>query len=205
MTAYGVNEYQVNGPAWINTERYDVIVKVPAGATKEQVNLMWQNLLKDRFGMVLHHESRVFQADEMTLAKGASKLKETDLPDSAPETTPGKGLKTGPDDDLHRFLPTPRWTVMDSLPGGARRILARAQSLGQVTSMLEQFADHPVIDKTGLTGKYDFSVDFDTNQPCVSCAVAIALEQELGLKLVKSTVQLDVIVVDHAEKIPTDN
>ena len=62
-----------------------------------------------------------------------------------------------------------------------------------------------MIDKTGLTGKYDFSAEFDTNQPCVSCAIASALEQELGLKVVKSTVRLDVIVVDHAEKIPTDD
>ncbi len=62
-----------------------------------------------------------------------------------------------------------------------------------------------MIDKTGLTGKYDFSVDLDLSQPCVSCVVAIALEQELGLKLVKSTVTLDVIVVDHAEKIPVEN
>ena len=62
-----------------------------------------------------------------------------------------------------------------------------------------------MIDKTGLTGKYDFSAELDLSEPCVSCVVAIALQEELGLKLVKSTVRLDVIVVDHAEKIPTDN
>jgi uncharacterized protein (TIGR03435 family) len=90
---------------------------------------------------------------------------------------------------------------------------------------MSQMAGYPVIDKTGLTGKYDFNVDLDLNQPpapgdnanqpspngngtyvpCMSCAIASALEQGLGLKLVKSTARLDVIVVDHAEKIPTDN
>jgi len=211
-TAYDVRPYQISGPAWLDSEGYMIVAKVPEGATKEQVKRMWQSLLKDRFGVVVHHEARVFQAEEMTLAKGVSKLKETDLlisaprTDSAPQTKPGTSSKTGPDDDLHHFFPTtPALVVMDGLPGGTRRILARAQSLGDVGSWMAQIAGHPVIDKTGLTGRYDFTADFDANQPCVSCAIAIALERELGLKLVKSTVRLDVIVVDHAEKIPTDN
>jgi uncharacterized protein (TIGR03435 family) len=162
---------------------------------------MWQNLLKDRFGLVVHHEPRVFQTDGMTLAKGASKLKATDLPESASPLVPGMGLKTGPD-GLPQ-LPAPGLTVIGD--GTSRRLLARAQSLGQVASFLAMLAGHPVIDQTGLTGKYDFSAELDLSQPCMSCVVAIALEQELGLKLVKSTVRLDVIVVDHAEKIPTES
>jgi uncharacterized protein (TIGR03435 family) len=200
-TAYDVELYQISGPAWLDTEPYMIIAKVPEGATKEQVNPMWQNLLKDRFGVVVHHESRMFQAEEVTLAKGAFKLKETDLPDSAPQLMPGMGLKTGPD-GLPQ-LPAAGLEVMGD--GEARRLLARAQSLADVASWLAQVAGHPVIDKTGLTGKYDFSAELDLSQPCVSCVIAIALEQELGLKLVKSTVSLDVIVVDHAEKVPTDN
>ncbi len=204
-TAYDVESYQVSGPGWLGccSDRYTIVAKAPEGSTKEQVNLMWRNLLKDRFGLVVHHESRVFQADEMTLAKGPSKLKETDLLDSTPGTKPGADSKTGPDDDLHRFMPTPGWTVAGD--GVNRRLLARTQSSAQVAGILAQFAGHPVIDKTGLTGKYDFSVELDLSQPCVSCVVAVALEQELGLKLVKSAVTLDVIVVDHAEKIPVEN
>ena len=214
-TAHDVRLYQISGPAWLDSEHYMVVAKVPEGATKEQVNLMWQNLLKDRFGVVVHHESRVFQADEMTLAKGASKLKETDLPDSAPrtdsisQTVPTTNSKTGPDDLLHRFS-TPYLGLADSV-GGTRRILGRAQPLGDVANWLSQMLGHPVIDKTGLTGKYDFNLDLDLNQPAAPgdgnglYAVASALEQGLGLKLVKSTVRLDVIVVDRAEKIPVEN
>ncbi len=188
-TAYDVELYQVSGPAWLDSEHYMIVAKVPEGATKEQVNLMWQKLLKDRFGVVVHHESRKFQGEDMTLPKGASKLKETDLPDSTPQMIRG----TGPNDLI----------VMGD--GDTRRLLARAQSMAQVAAFLAQVAGHPVIDKTGLIGRYDFSVEFDISQPCVSCAIAIALEQELGLKLVKSTARLEVIVVDHAEKIPTYN
>jgi uncharacterized protein (TIGR03435 family) len=199
-----------------------IVAKVPEGATQEQVNLMWQNLLEDRFGVVVHHESRVFQeAEEMTLAKGASKLKETDLLDSTHQTL---GSKTSPDDLLHRLLPAPGLIVSGD-GGETRHILGRAQSLGDLAGFLAMQAGHAVIDKTGLTGKYDFDVELDLNQPpapgdnanqpspngpvnyvaCRSCALVSALEQGLGLKLVKSTVPLDVIVVDHAEKIPTDN
>ena len=98
-TAYDVESLpsQRSRLARFSPTDYMIVAKAPEGATKEQVDLMWQSLLKDRFGVVVHHESRVFQADEMTLAKGASKLKETDLPDSTPQTIPWMGLKTGPD------------------------------------------------------------------------------------------------------------
>ena len=77
MTAYDVKAYQVSGPAWLDTERYDVAVKVRAGATKDQVKVMWQNLLAERFGVKVHHESKEFQVEELVIAKGGPKLKET--------------------------------------------------------------------------------------------------------------------------------
>jgi uncharacterized protein (TIGR03435 family) len=194
-TAYDVKQYQISGPTWLDSERYAIAVKLPEGATKEEVNVMWQNLLKERFGMVVHHESRVFQGEEMTLPKGASKLKETG---------------TGRDELLDRYLPTPDWLFADTADRQTRRLLARALTLQQVASILEQVAGHPVIDKTGLTRKYDFNVEvqFDTPMPGDGngmYAIASALEENYGLKLVKSTVTLDVIVVDHAEKTPTEN
>lgn len=207
MTAWDVKRYQISGPAWLDSERYTIVAKVPAGASKEQVNVMWQNLLESRFGMVVHHEPRVFRSDEMTLAKGASKLKETGF--------------YGPDDLLDRYMTAPGLQVAGD--GGNRHLLGRAQTLEQVASLLDAAAGRPVIDKTGLTGKYDFDVEFDMSQPpapsgganqpspngafapCISCAIQSALQQELGVRFVKSTVRLDVIVVDRAEKTPVEN
>src|SRR5580658_7158857 len=88
MTAYDVKEYQVSGPPWLNTERYDILVKVTEGATKEQVSVMWQNLLAERFGVMLHHEPKEFQVEELVIAKGGHKLKETTV-DPAAELVPG--------------------------------------------------------------------------------------------------------------------
>jgi uncharacterized protein (TIGR03435 family) len=189
MTAYNVRSYQISGPAWLDSEGYMIVAKVPGGATKEQVRLMWQNLLKDRFGVVVHHESRVFQGEELTLPKGPFKLKETAM---------------GRDPVLDRYYTATEWGVLDGT--GPRHLLAKALTLQQVASMLDQLAGHPVTDKTGLTGKYDFNVEFESGEPpCASCGIASGLEQKYGLKAVKSTVQLDMIVVDHAEKIPAGN
>src|SRR5690242_11790645 len=55
--AYDVKAFQITGPAWITTQRYDIVAKVPAGATKQQLSAMWRNLLAERFGLVVHHEA----------------------------------------------------------------------------------------------------------------------------------------------------
>jgi uncharacterized protein (TIGR03435 family) len=206
--AYGVKLYQISGPEWLDFGRYAVVARVPEDATKEQVNLMWQDLLKNRLGVAIHHETRMLQGEAMTLSRGAAKLKKTDLSDSASQMPPRVGLETGPDGQPR--LPTSGLQVAGD--GAKRTILGRAQSLDDVAAWLSQMAGHPVIDETGLTGRYDFSADFDlspdgggASAPCLSCAIGIALEQELGVKLVKRAIQLDVIVVDHAEKTPTDN
>src|ERR1700733_8096956 len=60
--AYGVEDFQVTGPSWIESERYDIAAKVPEGTTKAQSNVMLQNLLKERFKLGFHHETKEFQA-----------------------------------------------------------------------------------------------------------------------------------------------
>ena len=84
LTAYDLKNYQVNGPAWLDTERYNVVAKVPPGATKEQVRVMWQNLIHERFGLELHHESKEFQVEDLVVGKDGSKLKETSCPSHFP-------------------------------------------------------------------------------------------------------------------------
>jgi len=59
----------------MDTERYDIVVKVPAGTTKEQINLMWQNLLAERFGVKIHHDPKEFQVEDLVIGKGGSKPK----------------------------------------------------------------------------------------------------------------------------------
>src|ERR1019366_3276188 len=99
MAADDVKTYQGSGPAsitsWLDTERYDIVAKVPPGATKEQVAVMWQNLLKERFGLVVHHESKEFQVEQLEVAKGGPKVMETKLDPNAPPA-PLLGGQPGP-------------------------------------------------------------------------------------------------------------
>lgn len=238
MGAYDVKQYQVTGPPWLDTERYNIVAKVPEGATKEQVNVMWQNLLKERFGVVLHHESKEFQVRELVVAKGGSKLKETTLDPNAPPLSPPNGPPPGPPGPLkmdkngvpEMDRPGLMMMVQPNAAGGGPvgRVVARAQPISGLAGMLGNQLNGPVLDKTGLTGKYDFNLEYtpdlsrmpppppgmaapgqapnastEASEPGSNLAAAI--EQQLGLRLVSNKAKLDVVVVDKAEKTPTDN
>lgn len=215
-TAYDVKPYQINGPAWINTERYDIQVKLPAGATKDAVRLMWQNLLAERFGVRLRHESKEFRVEELVIAKGGSKLKES-LEDATPPLTgePPK-FKDG-------VLSSPGFVVTIT-PGASKagiRAISRAQPLSKLTGSLGNLVNHPVLDKTGLTGNYDFTLEFTVDMARLGATpggadaadaasdpgsdVEAALEDQLGLKLAGGRARLDVLVIEKADKTPTEN
>lgn len=231
MIAYDVQTYQVKAPDWINTERYDIVAKVPAGATKNQVQVMWQNLLKERFGMALHHESKDFQIDELTVAKGGSKLKETDLPPNAEPFAPAGGPPKLDKNGLPEMSGSGAIVMIS--PAGANvvaRMVAKGLPASEIATRLAGQLRHPVVDKTGLRGKYDFNLEFTPDLsgllplppppsglsgPAPSIAagnasdpgtnIASAVEKQLGLKLTSTKGKLDVIVVERAEKIPTEN
>jgi uncharacterized protein (TIGR03435 family) len=264
MSAYGMKPYQITGPPWLDSEPYDIIAKVPAGATKDQVKVMWQNLLADRFGVTLHHLSKVFQVEEMQIAKGGPKLKETTLDPNTPEAQPpaeppvgaivtGPGRAGGPGGPppagLQPFSPpkigkdgvpelsAPGLIMMmrASAAGPSVHMVGKAQTTTQLADAVGNQLDQPVVDKTGLAGKYDFVLEFapdpsrfrappgivpfpgkgpgpepgpggDANTTdAPSLTIVGALQQQLGLRLVSTKAPLDTIVIDHAEKVPTEN
>jgi uncharacterized protein (TIGR03435 family) len=224
MTAYDVKNYQVNGPPWLETELYDIVAKVPPGATKEQVAMMWQNLLAERFRVRLHHDPKDFQVQELVIGKGGSKLKEVVAdPDAAMQAGPPK-LKDGKLDS-----PGFMSTIFIGPPAKAH-VMSKAQSLTRLTVLLTNQLGRPVLDKTGLNGVYDFELEFAFNLGAVPpppgvpplgadpvpatpvnaasepiADVSSALQSQLGLRLVSAKAKLDVIVIDKAEKIPTEN
>jgi uncharacterized protein (TIGR03435 family) len=232
--AYDVKYYQVSGPAWLDTERYDIVAKVPEGATKAQVNVMWQNLLKDRFGMVVHHESKEFQVSELVVAKGGPKLKETTLDPNAPPPPPPTGPPQGPpklDQNGFPEMKGPGFIILFQAGANGRvaHMVAKALPVSQLATMLEDQLNRPVVDKTGLTAKYDFNLEYtpdlsglpppppglagpgpapgapSTEASTPGSNIAAAIEQQLGLRLVGSKDKLDVVVVDKAERVPTEN
>src|ERR1035438_3438389 len=91
MNAYGVKGYQINGPKWLDSERFDIAAKIPMGATKEQFKLMLQNLLAERFKLTLHHETKELPMYALVVGTGGSKLKESVDDVAAPGAAPQGG------------------------------------------------------------------------------------------------------------------
>jgi uncharacterized protein (TIGR03435 family) len=184
---------------------------------------MLQKLLAVRFKAVLHHETRDFPVFELTVAKSGSKLK----PSSAVPTVPADGSK-GPNpigSDGFPQLPPGATGMMGAMHNGISRLIAGKQTLGALANVLENELGSKVLDKTGLTGTYDFTLDYVRDQGRAisqfkglapgtagtaddsgeAPGLSTALQEQLGLRLVRTKGPLDVIVVDQASKTPTDN
>ena len=163
--AYGVKDYQVSGPDWINTVGYDVVAKVPAGVSSDQVPLMLQALLAERFKLALHRESKTIDVYALIVAKGGPKLKESDPaelavpgrggsgPGDAPPPTPPPGATPG------KSLPPGPGVRMMVGPNGGRQIGGH-MTMDQLTGAMSFFMDRPVLDLTGLKGTYDVDMAF---------------------------------------------
>lgn len=206
----------MNGPEWLSTERYDIVAKLPSGAKKEQVGAMWQNLLAERFGLTLHHDSNEFQVEDLVVGKRGPKLKDTAEDVSTPAADGPPKMKDGQ-------LAGPGVVVI-LFPGPTPKahMMAKAKPISKLTASLSNQLNRPVIDKTGLTGLYDFTLDFaprasvplPSGAPGSAAGAAdaepdpdlpTALQQQLGLKLVASKAGLDVLIIDKAVKVPTAN
>jgi uncharacterized protein (TIGR03435 family) len=194
-----VSEQQISGPGWLETELYDIVAKIPPGTTKKQFQVMLQNLLAERFKMRVHHETKEFPVYELVVGKGGPKLTES--------------VEGAPPVNKDGFPPLPEGrpgiVVRQDVTGRARMI-GHEEPISRLADMLGNPTDRVVLDKTGLTGKYDFTLAYNWKELASadddpSPNVFIAVQQQLGLKLVDKKAPFDVIVVDHAEKVPTEN
>lgn len=208
-------EEQISGPKWIDTDKFAIDARMPAGTTVEEFHTMLQNLLAERFKLEVHHETKVLRVYELGVAKNGPKLKESAAASGVGPVTYPDGLKN----DANGFpvLPPDRPGFISSFgPGLQSHWTARQQSMPQLARMLRQpnAVMDLVIDKTGLTGRYDFTLEY-TMQPRAGAAVERddtpgsnlfeALEQQLGLKLAETKAPFDVVVIDRAERTPTEN
>ena len=227
--AYGVAFDQIQGPGWIAEEKYDIIAKVPPGATKDDLKVMLQNLLKERFKLAFHRITKDFPVYELTIAKGGAKLKENTDPNLQP-SRPGDPMMPL-DRDGFPLPPPGKSASAGRMVNGVNHTTTRGMPLSVLISQLgtqlgtitgpNTYAPGRIVDKTGLTGKYDFHLEYtggggrigealsptssDASDPSGGPSFIEAIEKQLGLKLTKSTATFDVLVIDHAEKMPTEN
>jgi uncharacterized protein (TIGR03435 family) len=196
-TAYDVQESRVSGPAWLDSERYDISAKTGESATTAQLHLMLQSLLADRFKVTLHHDKKDLPVLALVVGKQGSKLP----PATGEEPGGAASIKV----DVKAGVLVFQKTSMESL----------AQYLSKFPA-----AGRPVVDRTELKGVYDFKVNIldsaaestDDRQRVDNIksslrdgTVILSQIGALGLKLEQQHAPVDVLVVDHAEKVPTDN
>jgi uncharacterized protein (TIGR03435 family) len=177
--AYSLKEYQVSGPIWLNdaSESFDVRAKASPDTPKDQVRVMLQSLLKERFRLAAHRENKVLPIYELVVAKNGPKLKAAD-PAGRKGTSSGGGNMT------------------------ATRV-----TMSDFAYELSRDLKRPVFDKTGITGDFDFKLHYEQGEDSVSSTNAFltAVQNTLGLRLESAKGPVEILVIDHIEKVPTEN
>ena len=200
MRAYDIPSYLFSGPDWLSDIRFDVTAIVPPGTTKEQFLLMQQNLLATRLGLVIHHEKREMPVYELIVAKGGSKLKAAAPPENSDAT---------PSFDKDGFPVLSPGHISYVSNGKTAKIQSSADTMEHFATLLAGQLGAPVQDATGLTGNYDFTLRIIPGTPGPEDDPGLSLEsalpQQLGLTLRHTKGQVDILVVDHVEKTPTEN
>jgi uncharacterized protein (TIGR03435 family) len=230
VKAYDVKfPYQIEGPAWLDTELFEIDATMPPDTTKQQFCLMLQNLLSQRFKMAIHRETKGFPGYALVVAKNGPKLKESvNIPPPQSNTDPQPltaqqmltALRSQPR-DAYGF---PKSSPDPKLAGGRAGVSSimnergwclygQQQTMHDLANLLPNWANlnAPVADATGLSSKYDFAFTFLPEGTPASHDyepppdIFGALQSQLGLKLEPKKVPVEVIVVDHMEKTATAN
>jgi bla regulator protein BlaR1 len=187
--AFDLAFYQLPN-AYGDRSQYEIDAKVPPGATRAQFRSMFQNLVIERFRLKYHFEKKEMPVYDLVVAKGGLKMKEA-APD--PPSDPGAPR---PPNRSRLDLRAGKWTAY-GVPVG----LIMSIVLGEVQA--------PVTDATGLQGKYDFTLTWagraapanDDSEP----TLLEAIERQLGIKVERKKGEVDVLLIDHAEKTPIAN
>jgi uncharacterized protein (TIGR03435 family) len=193
--AYRVRANQVSGPSWLGDQGFDLEAKAPEGTEKEQLNGMLQSLLEERFGLKAHHDSQTKSGFALVVGKNGPKLKHAEVAPT-PEQREQRSAANRERMEEMRQQGTPLT--------GLERLTLPSTTTEQLAIHLARFTEAPVVDETGLKGKYSVTIETWKN-PDVPGGTILEAVEKLGLKLEARKITVDTIVVDHVSKMPTAN
>jgi uncharacterized protein (TIGR03435 family) len=179
--AFSLESWQLSGPSWLDTDTFDIIATMPGGATKATARLMLRTLLVERFGLKFHSEQKQFPVYDLVVGKSGHKLQEVVPPSGGYRTTQSPG-----------------------------RFSATAIPIGRFADWLSSVAGRPVIDMTDITGAYKIEMiwnpdpENDPTDPRRDAGILSAVLQ-LGLKLEPRKAAIDILVIDHLDRVPIPN
>jgi uncharacterized protein (TIGR03435 family) len=197
--AWGVPEDTISGgSSWVSLDLFNVVAKVPNGTTPATANLMLQNLLADRFGLVINQGSHPVPRYVLSVMKGGSKLKS-----ASGSGDPGCRLmqQTAPPNADAASIP--------NIKVQCRNVTAAAIA-ESLRRMAGGYLDHDVIDSTGLDGVYDFDLEW-TDRPLLpvhgadGISLFAAVEKQMGLKLEVQNVSVPSFVIEKVNRRPSPN
>jgi uncharacterized protein (TIGR03435 family) len=192
----------MSGPDWLKSAHFDISAKGPAGTTSEQLPEMMRALLAERFKLQIHREPRDIQALALVVGKDGPKLQA-----SAPEVNDAQVGMSAPQE-------------------GGERMEVKGGTMTTLVNTLTGLLGRPVVDQTGLAGRFDFSFDFSRDQtagsgagggyneppamppPAAGTEPGLSIYssiQRLGLRLDGHKLPLDAVIIDRAEKTPAEN
>jgi uncharacterized protein (TIGR03435 family) len=238
LMAFNVREFQLSAPAWLRQVRVDIQATMPSDAPPERWREMLQTLLRDRFALVTHIESRPVEVNELTVGDNGIKMREVDPVDELAKEFPDALASPAVQDTLDGPVRT-----MGVLPPGTRVVTARTRherfftergttvieasrmTMTELASVLASNLDQPVLDRTGLAGLYQFTVELPRDQTAVRTLLSAGITttvqgtplteptgvstfkavETLGLRLERRRLPFDIIVVDKIEPRPSDN
>ena len=219
---HNVQSFRVSGePKWADSERYDIeakansvdgarITKLTPDQRRDEINQMMQALLADRFRLSLHRETKELPVYELVVAKGGPKLQKSSFkPDLKPGWQPLPPKPGGP---------PPKGGLFMHGPG---ELTSTGSELSMLVNILSHAVNRIVIDKTGLQGRYDYTLKWTPDQPFGpgpgpmdanappppdpnGPSLFTALQEQLGLKLESQKGPVEILVIDHVEK-PSEN
>jgi uncharacterized protein (TIGR03435 family) len=195
----------VGVPDWATTERFDIVARSATTSTAEAIRSMLQNLLAERFKLVVRRENRPLDTYVLVLARKDGRLGErlrvTESDCSLPPTARGGRIATPVSP-----APTP---MCGPRPGGPGRLILEGSPMEQFANLLARAAGRTVVDKTGLSGRYDIDLAYAPEPAAAGSNAApdpdapslfTALQEQLGLKLEPSEAPEEVLVVASVER-----
>jgi uncharacterized protein (TIGR03435 family) len=198
--AYSVKTTQISGPSWLGEQLFDVDAKIPEDAPPDHLNEMLQSLLEERFGLKMHRETRELAGFDLIVGKNGPKLTE-----SAPQDETVKDDQS-PEDRVRAMTESLQKKMRTMTPTpGMNRNTGRRYTSDKIAQMISRMVGSPVVDKTGLTGTYDITLETSPDRPDEPGVSIFQAVEGVGLKLVPRKVSVDTIVVDQVSKMPTPN
>jgi uncharacterized protein (TIGR03435 family) len=208
IEAYGIRNFQIEHPEWMGDLRYDIIAKVPAGASHPDARIMMRKLLEERFELKIRHEKRDLSVYALTIAKGGIKMTQSAA------TTPGitgenidmSRLKTG--SDGFSQLPAGAQTILTNYTQAGAKTIGARQTIPKLLTWLTNVVEKPVFDETGLKGEYNFSMVWappNNQNTDTATDIFTALPKQLGLKLEPRKRPVEMLIVESGRKDPLEN